>query len=161
MSTQTTEFKSNQGQQAEPLRLKFEDMSDNEKEIVVLLAHPDRPVMSIKEIMEALNWHRGQAGRARGNSRVRNTLRRLVRSKWVTHKNEVGDGLYRISTSALNKLEKLVDEKPEAVPAPKKHKAKKATPDDAKEVLKKLADAGLTIADVQKVTDAANDEQEF
>lgn len=158
MSTQT-EFKSNQGQQAEPLRLKFEDMSDNEKEIVVLLAHPDRPVMSIKEIMEALNWHRGQAGRARGNSRVRNTLRRLVRSKWVTHKSEVGDGLYRITTSALSKLEKLVDEKPEAVPAPKKHKAKKAEPDaDAKEVLKKLADAGLTLADVKAV---ANEEQEF
>jgi hypothetical protein len=54
MSTQT-EFKSNQGQQAEPLRLQFDDMSDNEKEVVALLAQEGRPVMSIKEIMEALN----------------------------------------------------------------------------------------------------------
>jgi hypothetical protein len=163
MSTQT-EFKSNQGQQAEPLRLQFDDMSDNEKEVVALLAQEGRPVMSIKEIMEALNWHRGQAGRARGNSRVRNTVRRLIRSNWLTHKSEVGDGLYRITTSGLNRFMKLVEEgeKNLAAPkAPKKHKAKKATPDDAKEVLKKLADAGLTIADVQKVTDAANDEQEF
>jgi hypothetical protein len=160
MSTQT-EFKSNQGQQAEGLRLKFDEMSDNEKEIVVLLAHPDRPVMSIKEIMTALNWHRGPGGRAKGNSRVRNTMRRLVRSRWVTHKSEVGDGLYRISTSALNKLEKLVEENPEATPAPKKHKAKKAAPAqadaDTKEVLKKLADAGLTLDDVKAVTE----EQEF
>jgi hypothetical protein len=159
MST-TTEFKSNQGQQAEGLRLKFEEMSDNEKEIVILLAKPERPVMSIKEIMEALNWHRGPGGRARGNSRVRNTMRRLVRSRWVGHKSEVGDGLYRISTSALNKLEKLLDEKPEATEAPKKHKAKKAAPADAeaKEVLAKLAASGLTLADVKKV---ANEDQEF
>lgn len=157
MSTQT-EFKSNQGQQAEALRLRYDELSDNEKEIILLLAHGDRPVMSIKEIMEALNWHRGPGGRARGNSRVRNTMRRLVRSRWVGHKSEVGDGLYRITVSALNKLEKLVaDEKPEA---PKKHKAKKAAPEaDAKEVLAKLADAGLTLADVKKA--AANEEQEF
>jgi hypothetical protein len=158
MSTQT-EFKSNQGQQAEGLRLKFEDMSDNEKEIVILLAKPERPVMTIKEIMEALNWHRGPGGRARGNSRVRNTMRRLVRSRWVGHKSEVGDGLYRISTSALTKLEKLLDE-PQAAPAPAPKKHKAAKKDDTKEVLQKLADAGLTLADVQKVANA-NDEQEF
>lgn len=155
MSTQT-DFKSNQGQQADSLRLPFDELSDNEKEIVMLLAQTEQPTMSIKEIMEALNWQRGPGGRARGNSKVRNTLRRLVRSRWVGHKSEVGDGLYRITTSAMNKLEKLANGETKAA-APKKHKAKKAAP--PAEVMATLKAAGLTLADVKAAV--ANDEQEF
>lgn len=154
MSTQT-EFKSNQGQQAGALRLSFEDMTKNEQALITFLDQEDRPVFSIKEIMEGLNWHRGPGGRAKGNSRVRNTLRRLVRAKWLSHPDEVGDGKYRLSLQGKNRLDKLVSEASEA-PAPKKHKPKK---DDTKEVLQKLADAGLTLADVKKA--AANEEQEF
>ena len=148
MSTQS-EFKSTQGQQAAPLRLAFEDMTKNEQALITFLDQPDRPVFSIKEIMEGLNWHRGPGGRAKGNSRVRNTLRRLVRAKWLSHPDEVGDGKYRLSLQGKNRLDKLVgeaDEKP--APAPKKHKPKK---DDAKDVLAKLAAVGLTPADVAKV----------
>lgn len=157
MSTQT-ELKSNQGQQAGALRLNFEDMTENEQKLVMFLDQEDRPVFSIKEIMEGLNWHRGPGGRAKGNSRVRNTLRRLVRAKWLSHPDEVGDGKYRLSLQGKNRLDKLVSEADEKPAAPKKHKAPKK--DDTKEVLAKLAAVGLTPADVAKVT-AANEEQEF
>lgn len=158
MSTQT-EFKSNQGQQAAPLRLSYEDMTDNERALVGFLDQEDRPVFTIKEIMEGLNWHRGPGGRAKGNSRVRNTLRRLVRAKWLSHPDEVGDGKYRLSVQGKNRLDKLVEEAGEkkTSAAPKKHKAAPKK-DETKAVLAKLAAVGLTPADVAKV---ANEEQEF
>lgn len=121
MSTQTkTEFKSSQGQRAGALQLHFEELTKNEQLLVVSLAIEGRPVRSIKELMEDLNWHRIQGGRARGCSRVRNTLRRLVRSQWVTHENEVGDGKYRLTKNALDRLRRLSKDD-----APKK--ASKAT----------------------------------
>lgn len=117
MSTQT-QFKSTQGQRAGALQLHFEELTKNEQLLVTSLAIDGRPVRNINEIMEDLNWHRIQGGRARGCSRVRNTLRRLVRSQWVTHESEVGDGKYRLTKNALDRLRRLVKET-EPVKAPK------------------------------------------
>jgi hypothetical protein len=115
MSTQT-EFTSSQGQRAGALQLHFEELSENEQLLVSSLAIEGRPVRSIKEIMEDLNWHRIKGGKARGCSRVRNTLRRLVRSQWVTHESEVGDGKYRLTKNALDRLRRLVKETEPAKP---------------------------------------------
>lgn len=127
MSNTQTALKSNQGQQAAPIRLTFEELTDNEQQLVVFLGTEGRPVYTITEIMEGLNWHLGRTGRARGNSRVRNTLRRLVRSKWVAHSDEIGDGKYRISVGGFNRLTKVAETIDQPAAAPSKAKpAKKA-----------------------------------
>lgn len=128
MSTQKTEFKSSQGQRAGALQLHFNELTKNEQLLVACLAVEGRPVMTIKEIQEELGWDRMRGsetmtGRARGCSRVRNTLRRLVRSQWVVHETEVGDGKYRLSKNALDRLRRMVGEDkpakaPKAAPAP-------------------------------------------
>lgn len=128
MSTQT--LKSNQGQQGSPLKLAFEELSENEQQLVTFLGVEGRPTFTIKGLMEGLGWHLGRTGKARGNSKVRNTLRRLVRANWVGHKSEIGDGEYRITLRGFNQLVKLAtevanDEKP------KKHKPAKTEPEVA------------------------------
>jgi hypothetical protein len=118
MSTQTkTEFTSSQGQRAGALQLTFNELTKNEQLLVTSLATEGRPVRTIQEIMDDLNWHKIQGGRARGCSRVRNTLRRLVRSQWVTHESEVGDGKYRLTKNALDRLRRLVKDTEPAKPA--------------------------------------------
>lgn len=121
MSTQTAnEFKSTQGQRAGALQLHFDELTKNEQLVVVNLAQEGRPVLSIVEIMELLNWHKMKGGRARGCSRVRNTLRRLVRSQWLVHDTEVGDGKYRLSKNGLDRLRRIDQElkKPTGKPVP-------------------------------------------
>jgi hypothetical protein len=116
MSTQT-KFKSTQGQRAGALQLHFEELTKNEQLLVTCLAVEGRPVKTINEIMEALGWNKIRGGRARGCSRVRNTLRRLVRSQWVTHDTEVGDGKYRLTRVALDRLRRLVKDTEPAKPS--------------------------------------------
>lgn len=119
MSTQT-EFKSNQGQRAGALQLRFDELAENEQLLVTFMAEDGRPIRTIVEIMEGLNWHRIKGGRARGSSRVRNTLRRLVRAQWLVHATEVGDGKYRLSKNGLDRLRRIVKnaDKPNAKPVP-------------------------------------------
>lgn len=109
MSTQT-KFKSTQGQRAGALQLHFEELTKNEQLLVTDLAIEGRPVKTINEIMDSLGWNKIKGGKARGCSRVRNTLRRLVRSQWVSHDTEVGDGKYRLSKNALDRLRRLSKE---------------------------------------------------
>jgi len=120
MSTQTAEFKSSQGQRAGALQLRFDELTKNEQFLVTFLAKEGRPVHTIVEIMEGLNWHKIKGGRARGSSRVRNTLRRLVRAQWLNHASEVGDGQYRLSKNGLDRLRRIVKDgdKPNAKPVP-------------------------------------------
>lgn len=111
MSTKTTNgFKSNQGQRAGALQLRFEELTKNEQLLVTFLAKDGRPVQTIVELMEGLGWNKIKGGRARGSSRVRNTLRRLVRSQWLVHESEVGDGRYRLSKNGLDRLRRLNDQ---------------------------------------------------
>lgn len=110
MSTQTKTELSPQGQRAGALQLRFEELTKNEQLLVTFLAKEGRPVHTIVEIMEGLNWHKIKGGRARGSSRVRNTLRRLVRSQWLNHATEIGDGQYRLSKNGLDRLRRLNDQ---------------------------------------------------
>lgn len=121
MSTQTTNgFKSDQGQRAGALQLRFDELTKNEQLLVSSMAVEGRPVKTIVEIMEGLNWHKMKGGRARGSSRVRNTLRRLVRAQWLVHATEIGDGQYRLSKNGLDRLRRIVKDgdKPNAKPVP-------------------------------------------
>lgn len=130
MSTQT-KFKSTQGQRAGALQLHFDELTKNEQLLVTDLAIEGRPVKTISEIMESLGWNKIRGGKARGSSRVRNTLRRLVRAQWVTHDTEVGDGKYRLSRNALDRLRRLVKETEGtdgAMKTAKPAKAKKPAP---------------------------------
>ena len=68
---------------------------------------PGRPTLTIKELVTACKWNKVEGGKARGNSRARNTLRRLVRSSWVGHPEDVGDGLYRLTTGGANRIRRL------------------------------------------------------
>lgn len=121
MSTQTTELKSSQGQRAGALQLRFDELTKNEQLLVTFMsAGVKRPTHSIVEIMEGLGWNKIKGGRARGSSRVRNTLRRLVRSQWLVHATEIGDGEYRLSKNGLDRLRRIVkdSDKPDAPPVP-------------------------------------------
>lgn len=120
MSTQNKTELSPQGQRAGALQLTFHELTKNEQLLVTFMAQEKRPVHSIVEIMEGLNWHKMKGGRARGCSRVRNTLRRLVRSQWLVHSTEIGDGKYRLSKNGLDRLRRIVkeDDKPNAKPVP-------------------------------------------
>jgi hypothetical protein len=149
MSTQT--LKSNQAQASGDLRLSFEELTENEQQLVSFLGEEGRPVYTIKEMMEGLGWHLGRSGRARGNSKVRNTLRRLVRSHWVGHQEEIGDGKYRITLQGLNRLKKLAESVETTTAKPKKHRPKtepgatKEQPAEVKEALAVLAEHGVTV----------------
>jgi hypothetical protein len=120
MSTQTKTELSPQGQRAGALQLTFHELTKNEQLLVTFMSKDGRPVHTIVEIMEGLGWNKIRGGRARGSSRVRNTLRRLVRSQWLTHATEIGDGKYRLSKNGLDRLRRIVkeDDKPNAKPVP-------------------------------------------
>jgi hypothetical protein len=107
--------KSTQGQAGPELKLQFEELTTNEQKVVRALAKPKRPVMAIKELVIACGWKSLRAsvandeftGKVRGNSRVRNTLRRLVRSKWVDNAEDRGTGTYRLSVNGANRLRRV------------------------------------------------------
>ena len=123
MSIQTTNGNgksSDQGQRAGALQLTFNELTKNEQLLVTFCAQEGRPIFTIVELMEGLNWHKMKGGRARGCSRVRNTLRRLVRAQWLVHATEIGDGKYRLSKNGLDRLRRIVKDadKPNAKPVP-------------------------------------------
>ena len=98
-------YKSTQGQRARTIRLSFDELTRNEQMVVASMAEHGRPTRSIRDIAKTLNWHKGRGNNhAKGQSRVRNTLRRLVQSGWLVHESEVGDGLYRLPVAAYQRL---------------------------------------------------------
>jgi hypothetical protein len=101
------ELKSEQGQRGKELKLHYSELTVNETKIVAVLAKSGRPTLTIKELVTACKWNKVEGGKARGNSRARNTLRRLVRASWVEHPEDVGDGLYRLTSSAAGRLRRL------------------------------------------------------
>lgn len=115
MSKKDTTTKHAQGQTAPELKLQYEELTKNEQKVVQALAQPGRPVLTIKELVEACGWKSLRAsdanteftGKVRGNSRVRNSLRRLVRAKWVENAEERGKGTYRLSKRGGDRLRRL------------------------------------------------------
>ena len=83
------------GQRGGTLALRPEDLNKNEWAVLHFLTgdNDGQRAYRISEIMEGLGWH--QPSRLKGNSRVRNSMRRLVRARWVEHAKKFGDGTYQ------------------------------------------------------------------
>lgn len=79
------------GQQGKPLDLEFDQLNLDEQAVLTTLRHGGDK-MKIRAIVEANGWD--QIDKAKGNSKVRNALRRLVRSGLVMHNTAIGDGTY-------------------------------------------------------------------
>jgi hypothetical protein len=112
MSKKQEQPKSNQGQRGRKSEVSFEELTKNEKRVAIALSESPEPILTIKELVEACGWKSLRAsgsndeflGKARGNSRVRNSLRRLVRGKWVRHAKTIGDGRYKLTDRAVKLL---------------------------------------------------------
>ena len=89
-----------QGQCAPALEMKFNDFNPNEQAVLYALSRTGG--MTIIEIVVANGW---QADKAKGNSRVRNSLRKPVRAGWVEHLTQIGDGRYRLTEHGCQHFE--------------------------------------------------------
>lgn len=91
-----TSLAQSRGQSGVTLCLGLGDLNKSELAVLVFLTGDGtiRHSYRIAEIMEGLGWHK--SSRLRGNSRVRNSLRRLVRARWVEHAKISGDGTYQV-----------------------------------------------------------------
>jgi len=99
------------GQSRAPIELPFERLNPNEKAVLECLRDNKRR-MKIREIMEANGWDK--PCKEKGNSRVRNSLRRLVPAGFVSHDKHIGDGTY-LATS-LGEVEPCSASTPEPRP---------------------------------------------
>ena len=120
MSKSKEQPTSKQGQLGKKYDLPIEELTSNEKKVVNALASSPESILTISELVESLGWNRLRAsgqneefkGHARGNSRVRNTLRRLVKGRWVQHASKYGDGRYKLTERAVAELKKVKKSKP-------------------------------------------------
>jgi len=123
------------GQAGKPIELGFEDLTRKEQKVVNALAGADSPVLSIAELVAACGWSSLSSqggeltGKALGNSRVRNQLRRLVRSEWVENAEERGKGTYKLTAAAKRRLANVTKaSKPSGAPKRTKKAVKKEAP---------------------------------
>lgn len=122
------------GQAGKPLDLGYDDLTPRERKVVDALTGGG--TLSISELVEACGWSNPKVGdgqlegAALGNSRVRNQLRRLVRSSWVENAQERGKGTYRLSRQAKKRLTDVAKAPKAAAKAPKRTKpaVKKTAP---------------------------------
>jgi len=91
----------NSGQRGKPLDLEFSQLNKDEQAVLQTLRQSgDR--MKIISIMEALEWDipvvpfSPEYCKVKGYSRVRNAVRRLVRSGMIMHSSAIGDGTYMV-----------------------------------------------------------------
>jgi len=92
-------------QRGKNIDLTLDMLNANERAVLDTLNAEGRGTpepMKIAEIMLANQWH--IPDKAKGNSRVRNSLRKLVRGQWVTHSVEFGDGRYVITEAGREAL---------------------------------------------------------
>jgi len=91
--------KGSSGQSGPALSLRYEDLNKNEKAVVGCLKLADQP-LSISQIVLVLGWER--PCKVKGNSRVRNSLRRLVRSSLI---DRLKSGTYALAGTAEIEVE--------------------------------------------------------
>jgi len=95
-----------QAQTSESMQVVFGKLNDHEQAIVDLLSAKGRPLLKINEIGTQLGWFEA-LGKDKGSSRVRNSLRRLVRGNWLAHGKDIGDGSYRLTKQGLDRLRRV------------------------------------------------------
>jgi len=79
------------GQGGKALNLTFDQLNVNEKAVLACLRET-KAKMKIGQIVIANGWDKPD--KAKGNSMVRNAVRRLVRAGLILHNNKIGDGTY-------------------------------------------------------------------
>jgi hypothetical protein len=94
MSKVESSGKTSSGQQGKALDLTFDQLNAGEQSVMATLRNSGSK-MKISAIVCALGWD--QPCKVKGNSRVRNALRRLVRSGFALHNAQIGDGTYMAS----------------------------------------------------------------
>lgn len=100
-------------QRGEAIELTLDMLNANERTVLETLALADGGVaapMKIAEIMLANQWQ--IPDKSKGNSRVRNSLRKLVRGQWVEHTSKFGDGRYQVTGLGRSKLNPEPDRNP-------------------------------------------------
>ena len=85
------------GQSGDSLELSLDRMNDNERAVLAAMGEIEISPCKNKHIAMHLGWDVPDP--KKGNLKVRNALRRLVRSGWVLHAGEIGDGQYRLADS--------------------------------------------------------------
>lgn len=94
MSKVESTGKASSGQQGKALSLTFEQLNSNEKSVLTVLQAAGEK-RKISSVVRSLGWD--EPCKVKGNSKVRNALRRLVRSGLVMHNKQIGDGTYMAS----------------------------------------------------------------
>jgi len=79
------------GQMGKALSLSFDQLNPGERSILEALRGSGERI-KISVIVELLGWDK--PCKVKGNSKVRNSLRRLVREGFVIHNTKIGDGTY-------------------------------------------------------------------
>jgi predicted MarR family transcription regulator len=105
------QFKTTECQHGPEINLPVEKLNPHERAVIRTLADASggrRRPKKIVDIMHDNDWDK--IGLAKGNSRVRNALRRLVRGKLVEHPEKIGDGFYRLTPTGKRKAKKLIEE---------------------------------------------------
>lgn len=99
-----------QAQTSTKMKKVFDDLNEAEQQIIALMSQKGRPVKKINDIGTELGWYE-RLGKKKGCSRVRNTLRRLVRTEWLGHVEAVGDGNYRLTKQGNDRLRRVKNRK--------------------------------------------------
>lgn len=111
------------GQSAEAKGMEFGQFNTSEQRIMAVLdpnGSGTRTILTLNELVAATGWQK-KFGAKRGNSKVRNALRRLVREGFVEHPVDLKDGQYRMSQRGRNAANKAKSAAP--VKAPRRAKA--------------------------------------
>ncbi len=100
------------GQSADRREIAFETLNKDQRAVLQTLVAAERK-MKLREIQDQLNEETGgewnSLGRAKGYSRVRNSMRRLAIGGYVYHDKKIGDGTYM---SVVLKAEEVAAEEP-------------------------------------------------
>lgn len=89
------------GQQGKTLSLTFDQLNDDEQAVLTCLIRSGVK-MKISQIVQDNGWDKPD--KVKGNSMVRNAMRRLIRSSKVLHNKRIGDGTYIASEADLASL---------------------------------------------------------
>ena len=89
------------GQSGKALELTIDQLNPGEKAVLSCLQTAGTK-LKIRQIVEINGWDNPSI--TKGNSRVRNALRRLVRSGMVIHSKQIGDGTYQASGTVANPM---------------------------------------------------------
>ena len=101
------------GQTGPTIEVAYEDLNRKEQKVLAAI-DPEkkgtRPLKKIQEIGDEAFTGMKHANQEKRNSWTRNSLRRLVRSEFVEHGEEKGDGTYRITEKGRKRVARALSQ---------------------------------------------------